>query len=735
MNRLGSSLRRLGWLTAAALVLSADLCPARVRMLFTWNARGQTGLAPEDSTGPSSPWIERWATVAEGARDSASIVLDLGNTLYPGYLSRFSYGSLMAEILNRAGVSARRVTARDFSQGRDRLATLAGRATYPFVCTNLIDEETGKAVFAPSASMRVGDTEVRVVAVVRPQRVRGSGYGDHDEIEIADPVESLRGFLSADSGFAGGITLCLCDHGTVSRYPELLAVPGIDLFACGVDAFSSSTRPATRMELLESGARIVYVPPFQTGIGRLDMEMQEGSPTIRYGIDTTTDVDEECLLRLRDLHRKWSTLYRAESSDTVAEMDSALTHDQASVVGNLLREKTRAEVAVFERALVSSTPLPATITVQDLDRLLNASPDLYMLQLREHDIRRADGIEGLAWIGLEGGTVEGRGMSGDHRYRVVATEAAKEAILEAMRGRPPAARARPLFVSLDEALREQLARRKRADYDFAHLRRRVRLSAGLELETSRRRVRVWNPDSVTSLPGATNESFSAWDIDLKLPLSLHNWRHELELEPRLQYAAANEEVGRNDLELTLDYTFGPTTVLKPYASARYQTYVALRPEETLPVKIRTTLGAQATLADWELRLGFGAEKGTEADEPNPFAPFLGVFRDTAETWGPGIELSADGAYSLSDALSKRGLEFFRYRDLSLEVDLESYFGSSRETARFQSELDLDVVIQLIPPLKFRIGYRLFYAHLFADGHSFYNLEPSLTIMGSYGLKW
>jgi hypothetical protein len=705
--------------------------PARVRMLFTWDARGQTGLAPVDSTKAPSPWIRRWAMVAEGARDPSTIVLDLGNTFYPGYLSRFSYGSLIAEILNQTGVAARRVTVRDFSRGRERLTVLAARARYPFVCTNLVDAQSGRPLFSPSARVRVDGREIRILAVVRPEPVRD----ERQEMRIDDPVESLRAAIGADSGRPADLTVCLCDRGVLSRHPELPAIAQIDVFVCGEDAFSSSVRPATRMEELDNGARIVYVPPLQAGIGRLELQTDDEPPTASYAVDTTAAVDTACLHRLDALHRKWSALYRQESSDTIVVMDSALTQDQTAVVGNLLREKTRAEVAVFARSLVGSSPIPATISVQDLDRLLNASPDLYMMRLRGRDIERARAMEGLAWVGIEDDEIEGRELESDRPYRVVASEEAKVAILQTIRRRYPLSRVRPLFVSLDEALRRQLVQRSRGGYDFGHLQRRPRLAAELEMETSRKRVRVSNPDSVSSLSGATYEPFSAWDIDVKAPLTLYNYRHELEFKPRLQYAAANDKVGRNDLELRLDYTLGPMPVFKPYASARYETYVTLPPEESRPVKIRTTLGARMTLADWEVRLGFGAEKGTMGDDPNPFAPFFEVFEDTGETWGPGIELAVDGTYRLAEALSSRGVAFFEHRDLSLEVDVESYYGSSRKTARFQSELDFDVVIRLIPPLTFRVGYRLFYAHLFADGHNFCNLEPSLAITGSYGLKW
>ncbi|MBD3315124.1 MAG: hypothetical protein GF344_05010 [Chitinivibrionales bacterium] len=670
--------------------------------------------------------------MAEGTQDSSTIALDLGNTLYPGYLSRFSYGSLIAEILNQVRLTGRRVTVRDFFQGSDRLTTLANRAAYPSVCTNMFDKNTGEAVFLRSAHIRAVGVTVRLVAVISPKR---NNKAPRKGIHIEDPVESLRAYFSSAGESEADLTICLCDRNTLDRYPDLTAIPGVDIFACGVDALSSSGRLATRMIELENGARIVHVPPFQAGIGRIELDSCNSRPTVRYTVDTTLITDGVSLNRLERLHRKWSALYRRESTDTVARYDSSLSRDQTIVVGNLLREKTRAEAAAFEQALVAPVTIPPTITVQTLDRLLNASPDLYMMPLRGSDIRRARNIEGLTWVGVEDGKIEGRDISSKRRYRVVVTEEAKDAILEVVRGRLPMQRFRPLFVSLNEVVRDQLSTRKRTDYSFEHLQQRPRLGLGLELESSRKRVRVRNPDSLSSLPGATYESFSAWDVDLALPLSLHNRRHELEFKPRLQYAAANEKVGRNDLEFKLDYAFGPMSLLKPYASARYETYVALRPDESRSVKVRATLGAQATLSDWRWRLGLGTEKGIMADNPNPFAPFFDVFRDTAETWGPGIEFSVDGTYSLSDALCKRGVDFFKYRSLALEADLESYFGTSRKTTRFQTEFDLDLVIQLIPPLKFRAGYRLYYAHLFNGRYNFSNLEPSLAILGAYDLTW
>src|SRR3954463_16443817 len=119
-----------------------EALPGPAGILFTWDAEGRLPIAgsfPEDSLADSAKTLGRWAGIGEMARSEGSLVLDCGNTLFPGALSRYSYGRAMLEVLAKAGVAVKRVTGGDFLLGREVLEDLARESRTAFLAGNLLD--------------------------------------------------------------------------------------------------------------------------------------------------------------------------------------------------------------------------------------------------------------------------------------------------------------------------------------------------------------------------------------------------------------------------------------------------------------------------------------------------------------------------------------------------------------------------------------------------------------------
>src|SRR4051812_733830 len=109
-----------------------------LRVLFTFDARGKLPILGE-AGGDSTHLREalRWARIAAENDRPGGLLLDCGNTFFPGALSRFSYGSAMNEILGLAGASAKRVTRRDFLMGEAALRSLQRKSSAAFLASNV----------------------------------------------------------------------------------------------------------------------------------------------------------------------------------------------------------------------------------------------------------------------------------------------------------------------------------------------------------------------------------------------------------------------------------------------------------------------------------------------------------------------------------------------------------------------------------------------------------------------
>jgi hypothetical protein len=413
-------------------------------------------------------------------------------------------------------------------------------------------------------------------------------------------------------------------------------------------------------------------------------------------------------------------------------MDAPLEKNQAVTVGNLLREHTRTDLACFEASLVTDAHLACSITNQDLDRLITASPDLLRWLLSGSDINRMRRIEAVQWIGLDAKP----GIIGREIYSVVLTENAYALITEALGGGGGLPKPEYLFMSVVEAITEQLSTRKPRTYEFKSLGLRWRRFGEVSTEVSAQSMGVRNPYGIEALSGVSYESYSNWNINLQVPLSIYNAWNRFDLLANIDYSSSNSSIERNILEFKLDYGYNPNWAINAYASADYQTFIVKEPEIDMPVRIRTIAGAMAKPGEWTMKLGFGAEKIVSSSHHNPFQPFDAIFSGSGEErWDPSFEFSVQGSQSIADLLRFRGLGIPEEKTLDADVTWKNILSLPSEGSRFETRLTVELSADIIPDVNVKTGYDIFFARYLRDKRDFYNFNPSLSILGTYRFKW
>lgn len=186
-------LRRLaGWSILAALLIVAGSLPARAEQPAAAVERITLlliGSSPEivEEQGGGLP---RVAAVAKAERQSRTVLLlHGGDSLSTGLLSAFDNGAHVVDLLNGLEVDAMAVQPRELNYGEDLLAIRASEASFPFVSSNLRQEdgslpdgvETG--VILSAGALKIG-----VVSVLPPNAVEISGARS---LRVIDPVDAL----------------------------------------------------------------------------------------------------------------------------------------------------------------------------------------------------------------------------------------------------------------------------------------------------------------------------------------------------------------------------------------------------------------------------------------------------------------------------------------------------------------------------------------------------------------
>jgi len=194
-------------LFSAFATLQADASDeeAGVPLVFTGDVLGSfEPCACNDQ--PFGGIAQRAFAVSEQRRAHAdSLVLDAGNLLFR---SRIALGPdaeawrkvaalVLVDAYSLMDMVAVNVGPNDLVAGLDYLERLQRRATFPFLSTNLLDDEAGHPVFTPVLTVDRAGSRVAVIGLL-PGEMDGLGY------HTADPVTTARD--AARKALADGAT-------------------------------------------------------------------------------------------------------------------------------------------------------------------------------------------------------------------------------------------------------------------------------------------------------------------------------------------------------------------------------------------------------------------------------------------------------------------------------------------------------------------------------------------------
>ena len=95
--------------------------------------------------------------------------------------------NLMVEVLNLMGYNAMGIGDDDLTLGKDFLINLSKKANFPFLCSNLVDGESGKPVFQSHIIKEVNGLRVGIFSLISPDTFSGSAGSEAEGDEDSEP--------------------------------------------------------------------------------------------------------------------------------------------------------------------------------------------------------------------------------------------------------------------------------------------------------------------------------------------------------------------------------------------------------------------------------------------------------------------------------------------------------------------------------------------------------------------
>jgi len=132
------------------------------------------------------------------------LVLDAGDLLFKKFSNPVQENEvkmvvekacLIIEIFNLMGYNAVGIGDDDLSLGKEFIMGISKEAKFPFLSSNLFDEESGKLLFSPYILRKVNGLRIGIFSLLSPDSFMGQGDPRRKGLIFRSPVETAQGMV------------------------------------------------------------------------------------------------------------------------------------------------------------------------------------------------------------------------------------------------------------------------------------------------------------------------------------------------------------------------------------------------------------------------------------------------------------------------------------------------------------------------------------------------------------
>jgi 2',3'-cyclic-nucleotide 2'-phosphodiesterase (5'-nucleotidase family) len=180
---------------------------------------------------------------------------------------------LILKCYNLLGYDALGIGDDDLAFGKDFLVNLSKNAIFPFVSSNLLDKETGEALFQTHVIKETGGLKIGIFSLLSPYFFSRESDSRTRGIVLREPLEEAKRLVRRIRPETDLVVL-LSHLGYMADIELAEAVPGIDLILGGHTGHSLSYPVRIKDTIIvQVGAKGLHV-------GEVDLQLVPGRPSI-----------------------------------------------------------------------------------------------------------------------------------------------------------------------------------------------------------------------------------------------------------------------------------------------------------------------------------------------------------------------------------------------------------------------------------------------------------------------
>ena len=224
--------------------------PKNLTLFFGDSVNGTIEPCPSCEGGSQLGGLARRGSWVQSVRETRreSLLLDSGDLFFDRYRKAIraedvtalsEKAHLILKCYNLLGYDALGIGDDDLSLGKDFLADLSKNAGFPFISSNLMDKETGEALFKTHVIKETGGLRIGIFSLLSPYFFSGESDPRIRGIVFREPLEEAKNILKTIRPETDLVVL-LSHLGYTADIELAETLPGIDLILGGHSNLSLS---------------------------------------------------------------------------------------------------------------------------------------------------------------------------------------------------------------------------------------------------------------------------------------------------------------------------------------------------------------------------------------------------------------------------------------------------------------------------------------------------------------
>ncbi|OHD67660.1 MAG: hypothetical protein A2W19_11340 [Spirochaetes bacterium RBG_16_49_21] len=570
------------------LLLPAVRLPAesadQATLLLTSNLEGR--FIPEiEGQETKDPMLLLGQSIIMESRRRNILYFDLGNSFYPGVLSKQNYGAAMMDFFSYFRCRSALISSLDLRIGVSSLEFLQSHSATRLLSANILKEN--RVLFKPYTVQEIRGRKIAFVGLSSKRILFDIAEQNVYRISVEEESKALKRVIGELKGQGVDRIILLSGLTYRDNLKLLNAFPEIGLVVAGGDQRGALV--GGRVVRIETADRrsIITVPP-DRGYCLLTLSLDHGIAVsdVQFRKPAHYPVADERYDNFIERITHWKKQFAEEMGAVVTRVKKPVLLDQKRIA-YLLQDVEDAELAIVKNDAIEPLLLEKDISLADILAAVNDNFAVYAYRLYGDDLNKLSGLlNAYSVIGYSDNKIQGYPVTPERKYLVVSTQTVFEEIQKALRRK---IRYRNTWNTISDIIINDLKyNRAVLNEDFRYLEKRFRYMVNVRLSAFYEASRVIADDTIKIPVGESDQSYNKWGIEARLDLTLSNRYHKLVLTPYIFYSTQNDQLLNNLLSGTLQYNLNLHPIVNPYQKNRIETVVVPIRRAALPIEITTT---------------------------------------------------------------------------------------------------------------------------------------------------